>query len=817
MRQLPRGTVTFLFTDIEGSTRLLHELGSEAYAEALEAHRRCLREAFERHGGVKVDTQGDAFFVAFPRASDALSAAAEGCDALAATPIKVRVGIHTGEPLLTDEGYVGLDVHRAARIAAAGHGGQILVSRTASELAGSDGLRDLGEHRLKDLTAPERVYQLGPEDFPPLKSLNRTNLPVQPTPLVGREQELAEVLTLLSSASVLTLTGAGGSGKTRLALQAAAEVVDQYRDGVWWVSLAALKDPELVEPTVAQVVGARDGLAEQLRSEQTLLLLDNFEQVLAAAPGIATLLAEAPGVRVLVTSRERLGLSSEHEYAVPPLAPSAALTLFTARARQLTPDFAPDERVEEICRRLDCLPLALELAAARIKVLRPAQMLERLERRLDLLTAGARDAPERQRTLRGAIAWSHELLNEGEQLAFARLAVFPGSFELEAAESVCGADLDLIASLVDKSLLRQTSAGRFFMLETIREFAAECLAELADRRDYRQRHAEHFLALAEAQPEPRGPDAAAVLERLDGEHDNLLAALAWFLETGQLELEQRLAVALSAFWDVRGYLAEGQRWLEVPWESETPLRAKALARAASLAANRGRFEEAVRLVDESLDLSQRLDDGDSIFRAQTIAGLLALRRGDFDRAKALLEDARRLAHELGDTWILFADSNLGYGALTWGDLDHAVRVLEEGRAQAEAMGDPVGQLTSVQNLGFAMLLRGRADEAAPLLRDGVELASSLGFGTELAYCLEGFAALQAAAGRWALAARLLAAADRIHSDLGERRELVEERLYERTRGDVEGHLDPDELRAAQADGAELTIEDAVELALTSAG
>jgi predicted ATPase len=812
VRQLPRGTVTFLFTDIEGSTRLLHELG-DAYADALAQHRRLLREAFQRYGGVEVDTQGDAFFVAFPRASDALAAAADGRDALASTLISVRIGVHTGEPLLTDEGYVGLDVHRAARIAAAGHGGQILVSQSARELAGGDDLLDLGEHRLKDLIAPERIYQLGPGDFPPLKSLNQTNLPVQPSPLVGREQELPDVLSLLSTAPVLTLTGAGGSGKTRLALQAAAEVVEQYRDGVWWVPLAAVKDPELVMSAVAQVVGARDGLADHLRSQQTLLLLDNLEQLIAAAPGIASLLSEAPGVRVLATSRERLGLSIEQEYAVPPLAPSAAVALFTARARQLTPAFAPDEHVEEICRRLDCLPLALELAAARIKVLRPGQILGRLERSLDLLTAGARDAPVRQRTLRGAIAWSHELLSEDEQLAFARLAVFPGSFELEAAESVCGADIDLIASLVDKSLLRQTAAGRFFMLETIREFAGERFAELPDVPDNRQRHAEHFLALAEAQPEPRGPDAPAVLERLDSEHDNLLAALAWLLETGQLELEQRLAVALSAFWDVRGYPAEGQRWLEVPWGSETQLRAKALARAASLAANRGRFADAGRLVDESLALSRKLDDGESIFRAQTIAGLLALRQGDFDRAKGLLEDARRQARELGETWILGADSNLGYGALTWGDLDRAVRVLEDGRARAKAMGDPVGELTSVQNLAIAMLFRGRADQAAPLLRDGVELARSLGFGTELAYCLEGFAALHVAAGRWALSARLLAAADRIHSDLGERRELVEERLYERTRREVEEHLDPSELEAARAEGAKLTSEDAVELAL----
>jgi tetratricopeptide (TPR) repeat protein len=518
-------------------------------------------------------------------------------------------------------------------------------------------------------------------------------------------------------------------------------------------------------------------------------------------------------VRILATSRERLGLSIEQEYPVPPLAAPAAVALFTTRARQLAPGFAPDATVDEICRRLDCLPLALELAAARVKVLRPAQMLERLGRSLELLTSGARDAPERQRTLRGTIEWSHDLLRKDERLAFARLAVFPGSFDLDAADSICTAGLDVIASLMDKSLLRRTSAGRFFMLETIREFAVERFAELEDPHELRQRHATHFLAFAEAQPEPRGPDAAAVLERLENEHDNLLAALAWLLETDQLELEQSLAVALSAFWDVRGYLAEGQRWLEVAWSSESSLRAKALARGASLAANRGRFVEAEALVDESLALSAKLQDGEGVFRAQTVAGLLALRRGDSGQAKALLEDARRVAGELGDTWMLVADCNLGYGALTWGDFERAVQVLEQGRARAKAIGDPIGQLTSVQNLAVAMLLTGRSEEAAPFLREGVESARKLGFSTELAYCLEGLAALHAAERRWTVAAQLLAVGDRIHHDLGERRELVEQRLYDRTRSELQAHLGADDWRTAQAEGTELTTDEALELAL----
>ncbi|TMM17958.1 MAG: adenylate/guanylate cyclase domain-containing protein [Actinobacteria bacterium] len=493
MRELPAGTVTFLFTDIEGSTRLLHELG-DAYADALAEHRRLLREAFARHGGVEVDTQGDAFFVAFARATDALAAAEDARRALAAGPIRVRMGLHTGEPQLTDEGYVGLDVHRAARISAAGHGGQILLSQTTHELLGSHAdVRDLGTHRLKDLAAPEHLYQLGSDDFPLLRSLNLTNLPVQPSPLVGRKQELKVVLELLHRSRLLTLTGPGGGGKTRLAVQAAAEVTDEFSDGVWFVSLAALRDPDLVVPTIASTVDGGSELAEGLGDKRPLLVLDNCEQLL---PGIAMKVAEViegTSATVLATSRERLAVTAEQEYAVPMLAPDEATALFTVRARQLSTSFEPDEHVAEIAQRLDGLPLAIELAAARVKVLRPEQILERLGS-TDLLTASARDAPERQRTLRTTIGWSYELLAEDERRLFACLAVFPSSFELEAAERVCSVDLETLGSLVDKSLLRQTAGGRFFMLETIREYAAERLEESGEADALRLRHAEYSLS-----------------------------------------------------------------------------------------------------------------------------------------------------------------------------------------------------------------------------------------------------------------------------------------------------------------------------------
>src|SRR5207248_2053449 len=350
-------------------------------------HRRLLREAFSRHGGVEVDTQGDAFFVAFAKASEALAAAAEATDVLEAGPIRVRMGLHTGEPLVTEEGYVGIDVHRAARIASVGHGGQVLVSQATRELAGADGLRDLGEHRLKDLTAPERIWQLGGGEFAPLKTLHRTNLPVQPTPLIGREHELAELLVLAESHRLITLVGPGGIGKTRLALQMASELLDRQPDGVWFVPLASVRDPELVEPTIAQVLGATGSVAEHVHSQPALVVLDNFEQVDAAGAYVARLVEAAPALKIVVTSRVPLHVRGEQEYPVAPLSEAAAVALFAARARSAKPAFQIDEHVKEICRRLDGLPLAVELAAPRVKVLQPEQILRRLERRLPLLTA----------------------------------------------------------------------------------------------------------------------------------------------------------------------------------------------------------------------------------------------------------------------------------------------------------------------------------------------------------------------------------------------------------------------------------------------
>jgi predicted ATPase/class 3 adenylate cyclase len=606
--ELPRGTVTFLFTDVERSTRLLQELGAEGYAAALDEHRGLLREAFARHGGVEVDFEGEEFLVAFPTAHGALAAARELTHALMSGPIRVRVGVHTGTPLLTGEGYVGVDVHRVARISAVGHGGQVLVSEATAALV-DEPLRPLGLHRLKDLLEPVRLFQLGEGDFPAPASLGRTNLPVQPTAFLGRERELAQVLSLLRNSQVrlLTLTGAGGTGKTRLALQAAADAADDFPDGVFWVSLQSLSDPQLVEPTIASVVGATNGLAEHLGSRRALLLLDNFEHVIAAAHALRDVCAVSPDLKLLVTSREPLHLAAEREYAVPPMHEREAVALFGERARAVKSDFVVDEDVLEICRRLDCLPLALELAAARTKALSTKDLLRRLNKRLPLLTGGPRDAPERQRTLRATIAWSYELLAPEEQRLFAALAVFAGGCTLEAAEEVCETDVDSIAALVDKSLLRR-EGQRYYQLEVIGEYALERLEESGELELLRRRHGEYYLELARSVEDLiRSPQAAALLDRLERDHENLRVALARLPEATP-DRALRLAI-----WGLAGRLQSF---------GDTSL-------------DRNKVPEAARYYRESLEIGRQLKD--DLQSAYCLAGLAAVsaKRGRRDVAACL--------------------------------------------------------------------------------------------------------------------------------------------------------------------------------------
>jgi predicted ATPase len=802
---LPAGTVTFLFTDVEGSTKLLHELGAEAYAEALAEHRRAIREAAAAHGGVEVDTQGDAFFIAFPTAPGALAAAAATRDALAPGRIRVRMGLHSGTPLVTAEGYVGGDVHRAARIAACGHGGQILVSASTAALAGADGLRDLGPHRLKDLSAPERIYQLGADDFPPLKSLHQTNLPIAATPFLGREKELPEVLRLLAQDEVrlLTLTGPGGTGKTRLATQAAAMLAERYQDGVWWVPLAPLRDPELVLTTASQTLGAKNGVAEHIADKAMLLLFDNFEQVVEAASDVAQLLAACPRLELLVTSREPLHVSGEQEYPVPPLVHEEGVGFFLARARAARPDFEPEEAVSEICRRLDDLPLALELAAARVKALSPAQMLERLQQRLPLLTGGARDLPERQRTLRATIEWSYELLSEHERRLFARLGVFRGGCTLDAAEAVADAEIDTVESLVDKSLLRHTGE-RYWMLETIREFAAEHVEE-----EVRRRHAEYFLALAE-EAEPHLPAFEREwVDRLEREHDNLRAALDWLEAAPETQLLQRLAGALARFWLIRGHGREGGERLEravAADDTPTPARLKAVNGAAALA------QAPARYATEAMSLAEAL--GDRAGAAQAKLGLAAVASGDdMAAARTFYEEAAELFRELGDEHMLMATiRGLAWACLTLGDVERGRTLHEENLQRARELGNTRIEAITLGALSTLYIEEERFDVALPMLLESHRLHEQLDDPLQTAFDLFRFAMFLAAAGSAEAAATVLAAADARTTDAGADLMSWDPGVGEAL-STVREQLGEDAFTAAWERGRELTAEQAFALAL----
>ena len=550
MRDLPSGTVTLLFTDIEGSTRLLDELG-DAYADVLAEHRRVLREAFSSHGGVEVDTQGDAFFYAFVRAGDAVAAAGAGQGALAAGPVERADGRSYGRAARDRRGI------RRRRCAPRGAhhergprrpGGRVRDDRQL--LDETTRLRDLGDHRLKDLGAPQRLFQLGDGEFPPLKTLYRTTLPIQATPIVGRERELEEAGALVRAHRLLTLTGPGGSGKTRLAMQVAAEAIEQFPDGVFWVPLQALREPALVEGAIGAAVGADGPVIDYIGGKRLLLLLDNFEQIVEAAPTVSSLLSETPDTKVLVTSREPLQIESEQRYPVEPLPDGDAVALFVERAAAVEHGFRATEPVGEICRRLDGLPLAIELAAARVALLSPDELLTRLDKRLPLLASRSRDAPARQQTLRATIEWSYELLEPAEQELFSRLAVFRGSFALEAAESICGADLDVLESLVVKNLVRRLATGRLLLLDTIREYAVELLEASAEAETIRRRHAELFLELG-VNANLDASDVRRGGQRLDiaiADIDDFRGALAWTVRSGSIELGLAIATAVEQMW-----------------------------------------------------------------------------------------------------------------------------------------------------------------------------------------------------------------------------------------------------------------------------
>ena len=855
MATLPAGTVTFLFTDIEGSTRLLHDLG-ERYPAVLSEHRRVVRAAATAHHGVEVDTQGDAFFIAFANAADAVAAAADAQRALASGPVRVRMGLHTGEPAFREGGYVGIDVHRGARICAAGHGGQVLLSATTRAGLGPDApVRDLGEHRLKDLPTAEWLFQLvDPEladGFPPLRSLNNTNLPASASSLIGRERELAEIGALLTREDVrlVTLTGPGGTGKTRLAVRVAASLIEQFRNGVFLVELQSVTDPAQVLPTIARTLGAKESgadwietLRRALEGKTTLLLLDNLEQVISAATDVARVLEAAPGLKVLATSREGLRIGGEHAYPVDPLPIDAAVKLFAARARAVVPAFALNgqrEFVVAICRRLDGLPLAVELAAARVKLFSPEAMLARLDQRLPVLATGGRDLPARQQTITATIAWSHALLTEEEKRVFRRLSVFVGGFTAEGAEDVCGAGVDVVASLLDKSLLRQQVEGagpRFFMLETIREYAAERLAESGEADEWRGKHARYHAATARRTWQREmfsgvvptadelanvawegGPNERVVLDELTRERDNHTAALAWFIDRQDAPSAVAFALILARLWIIRGTLADGRNWTErvidLNGAAEVPGFSWLLTVAAEFPRWQGDLPHARALLERATVGLSSPDDELRREDADHALALILAEQNEFVAARAIHEAALARARPAGDPLRTSRALNgLALVAFYEGDYERMAAFADEELELARRSRSLDAILAAALDAGEAHRHLGDLRRAATNYQEAAVASGVLHHDAPLAGCIEGLGHVAAALGDAPAAATLWAAAERLFDETGYRVWDVHGRrqALERARAEI----GRDAFEAASKAGRALTTQDAVARAST---
>jgi predicted ATPase/class 3 adenylate cyclase/DNA-binding CsgD family transcriptional regulator len=880
MAALPSGTVTFLLTDVEGSTRLW-EQAPDAMRAALARHDELFEEAVRAHGGrpIRPRGEGDSRFAVFTGVSDAVTAALALQRALADAvwptprPIKVRIGVHTGEAQLRDGDYYGSTVNRCARIRAIGHGGQTLLSEAAATLIRDDlpdgaRLLDLGTHRLKDLARPEQVFQLvGPglaSDFPPLTSLDARphNLPVQTTSLVGRDREAARIRALLlqDDLRLLTLTGPGGSGKTRLALHVGADLVDRFENGVFFVDFAPLSDPALVASTIARALGLPNtgdrllgDLKQFLEHRSLLLILDNFEQILAGAAVVVELLTSSTKLKVMVTSRASLQVRGEHELEVPPLetptvasvsgqdGPMAALerypavALFLERAQAVRPDFALTSghgpAVATICARLDGLPLALELAAARIRLLTPEAMVRRLEHRLPLLTGGARDLPARQRTLRDTIAWSYDLLDETEQRLFRALSVFVGGFTLDAAEAVLGDPdeapldvLDAVSGLVARSLVRQIRGSddepRFGMLETIREYALEQLEVSGETARLRDRHLCWCADMLETAVRGMdGPEQAVWLSRVEDDHDNLRTALTWADRTGDRSGRGLwIAIQLGTnFWTHRGYHREGRAWFErllVHVPPRSGAHAQALRAMGNLAQRQNDYGAASSALSEAIEIMRELGDRAGVANALSSLGVVPHHAGDFATAQALLEESASISRELGDSKILsIALRNLADLLLDRGEISRAARYYEESLALARKRQVPHDVAYNLRGLGNLARAQGRYEQADHHLRESLRLLKPISDRRCIPLSLEGLACITVGDDWAERAARLLGAAQAMQARTGAPSPPSAAADYRRTVADARRVLGPERFDRIWAEGAAMGLGEAVDLAL----
>jgi len=843
---MPTGVVTFVFTDIEGSTKLLQSLG-DVYTEVLTDQRRLLREQWERWHGWEHGTEGDSFVVAFASPHDAVAAAVDAQRALVAhewpgsASVRVRMGLHTGEPVIADDDYVGIDVHRAARIAASAHGGQIVLSKVTHDLvvdrlpAGVEA-EDLGEYRLKDLAQPEWIYQLAIDGastaFPPLSSLETPSnlLPVS-TATIGRGDEVAALSTLMRRDEVrlVTVTGPGGAGKTRVAVEAAHALTTAFRNGVFFVPLGAVTDPSSVVSAIAQAVsGAQraplepDRLAADLQDKAVLLVLDNFEHVAAAATSVAMLLEATRRLKVIVTSRTPLHLAAEREFPIEPLARAAAVALFVERARAARPGLELGPRVEstiaQICARLDDLPLAIELAAARVKTLAPEQVLERLGTTLDL-RGRSRDVPLRQQTLRDTIAWSVDLLEPDARELFAQLAVFRGGATLDAIGAVGGTDpVDALEHLVEHSLVRVAPDGRFTMLATIREFASELLEALPGADALRSAHVAYLEELTQtAQSELRGSNGAVWRARLDAERANIAAALEWTLGAGYGGLAEHgaaIAAAMSWYWYSTGQTHDGLRWLELAREhapgAPPEVRGQIAHGLAVLYDQAGRPDRAAPLFEQAHALFVALGDQRSAVRSLGSLGSAVRATGDIARAGQLYAQAL-------EQWIALDDAggranamfNLAHLALDAHDGERALQLLEGSLAIDQELNDDWGVAIDRSGIGEAYLAVGRVDDADETLRVALRDLVELDELDRIAEALANFAAVAAVRGDLTRAARVGGAAFALWERIGATPAGPDLAKVERYLRPARDGLTHEEYQRAWLEGQAMTMDQAV--------